>query len=269
MGLQLDRAKMTTATTGTGTVTLGSAVSPYQTWASAGAINAGVYTYLIEDGTAWEIGTGTYTASGTTLSRTLGSSSTGSLLNLSGSATVAQVSQAADADQVISQQTPSGTGVVSFTNLNNFTQFRSLRLHGVVATTAAVTSTPLKVQFNSDTSTSNYQNERAYANGGSPLAASDTGNGYMYGGDVVGASGPANESTPFEIWLPDFSQTTFMKTGLFRYSLRNGTGGTSNLFVFNGAWWWSNTAAITRIDLTLTSGNFVAGSRITLIGEPW
>lgn len=83
-----NRARMTTATTGTGTITLGSAVSRYQSFAAAGVVNADSVHYTIEDGTAWEIGTGTYTSAGTTLSRTLVESSTGSLLNLSGSAEV-------------------------------------------------------------------------------------------------------------------------------------------------------------------------------------
>lgn len=81
-------ARMTTATTGTGTITLGSAASGHITFASAGAVDGDRVSYGIVDGTAAEVGTGTYTASGTTLTRTLANSTTGSLLNLSGSAEV-------------------------------------------------------------------------------------------------------------------------------------------------------------------------------------
>ena len=85
----VNRAKMTTSTTGTGTITLGSASDGHQTFAAAGVSNSDTVRYCIEDGNAFEIGTGTYTASGTTLSRSVSeSSNSNNALNLSGSAVV-------------------------------------------------------------------------------------------------------------------------------------------------------------------------------------
>ena len=92
-----NRAKVATATTGTGTITLGAAESGYQTFADAGLVDGNVVRYVIEAGTAWEIGSGTYTASGTTLSRTPTESSVGgSAINLTGSAVVFISATAAD-----------------------------------------------------------------------------------------------------------------------------------------------------------------------------
>lgn len=63
-----DRVQETTTTTGTGTVTLAGAVSGFQSFAVVG--NGNTVYYCITSGTAWEVGLGTYTASGTTLART-------------------------------------------------------------------------------------------------------------------------------------------------------------------------------------------------------
>lgn len=96
----LNRVKVVTATTGTGTVTLGAAVAMYQTFAAANAVADRYYPYLILDGaSAWEVGLGLY--DGTHLTRpgpgvdTSFASSTGALLNLAGPTTVACVENGA------------------------------------------------------------------------------------------------------------------------------------------------------------------------------
>ena len=64
-----DRVKETTTTTGTGTYTLGGAVTGFQSFTSV-LSNADTTYYCCTDGTSFEVGLGTFTSSGTTLART-------------------------------------------------------------------------------------------------------------------------------------------------------------------------------------------------------
>jgi len=83
-------AMVYTATTGTGTITLGNAVPPFLTWAAAGAVDGDNVEYSINDNPNSEKGAGIYNSAGPTLSRLFIYNSTngGNAINLSGNATV-------------------------------------------------------------------------------------------------------------------------------------------------------------------------------------
>jgi hypothetical protein len=78
-----DRVKETTTVTGTGPATLLGAATGFQSFSAIG--NANTTYYTIQGTTEWEVGIGTYTSSGTSLSRdtVLASSNSGSLVNFS------------------------------------------------------------------------------------------------------------------------------------------------------------------------------------------
>ena len=65
-----DRVKETTTTSGTGAVTLLGASTGFQSFAAVGNANTTYYCIAGQTTSQWEVGIGTYTASGTTLART-------------------------------------------------------------------------------------------------------------------------------------------------------------------------------------------------------
>jgi hypothetical protein len=78
-----DRVREATDTTGTGTLSLTGAITGFQSFSVIGDTNTTYYAIVDATTGAWEVGLGTYTASGTTLSRdtVLESSSGGTKIN--------------------------------------------------------------------------------------------------------------------------------------------------------------------------------------------
>lgn len=112
----LNNVKVATATTGSGTMTLGAAQAGAQTEATAGAVTNDQIAYRIDDGSAWEIGYGTYTSGGRTLTRVLDVSSTGSLLSLSGAAVVQTVARWQELQRTMAERTVPLSGGLTVLN---------------------------------------------------------------------------------------------------------------------------------------------------------
>ena len=135
MAVLANRAKMTTSTTGTGTITLGSASTGFQTFANAGITNGQSVQYVIEDGSNFEIGTGTYTSSGTTLTRgaVTESNNSDNAINLSGAAVVFIAAIKIQFDEKLNLTGGALTGALT---TNSTIDGRDVAADGVLATNA-------------------------------------------------------------------------------------------------------------------------------------
>jgi len=153
-----DRVKETTTTSGTGTYTLGGAVTGFETF-TANLSDGDTTYYACTDNTDFEVGLGTFTASGTTLARTtiLASSNSGSAVNW------------AAGTRTIFCTLPAAKTV--FLDASNVTNVSNLKLASGATVTAILDEDTLS--SNSNTSLATQQSIKAYVDGRISLISTD------------------------------------------------------------------------------------------------
>lgn len=120
------------------------------------------------------------------------------------------------------------------------------------------------VRFNND-SGANYEVEISTAFGTSVAGISAVAQTGISMFSVPGTTGVATSPGTTYLDIPDYAATTFHKVVLGRHGSKKGTTAADRVTQFLEGMWLS-TAAIDRITLTPSAGNFVAGSSFQLYG---
>jgi len=140
-----DRVKQQTTTTGTGTLTLSGSYTGFDTFSQIGDGNT-TYYVITDDVTGdWEVGLGTYTAAGTTLSRDtiLASSNAGAAIDLAAGTKVVFCGYPAEKSVYLDDSGNLGiSGTVSATAFTGATVTATSNIHtpSISATTIAATN---------------------------------------------------------------------------------------------------------------------------------
>lgn len=169
---------------------------------------------------------------------------------------------AAGGRTLISEQTPSGTGTVSFTSIPG--SYKKLTIEFDARSTESATNVTHAIQLNGDTTGGNYRSSRMLSYGVNSVTGGGGDDGVF--SEVPGATAPANSFSNGNIEIVQYAATSFSKIALTRDAYRRDASSV-HLVNFAGAVEWENTAAITRIDLVLSAGNYDSGSVFRLYGE--
>lgn len=165
---------------------------------------------------------------------------------------------------LISEQTPSGTGTVTFSSIP--ATYRDLMVIIRGRGTTAATSVAALLTFNNDTG-ANYDKERLTASGGTTVSAAGTAAATSIDlGGIAAANSTADVADAIRVEVFDYRGTTFQKAVHTQNSVKTGTA-TTNFVANVQSGWWRSTAAINRVDIVLNAGNFVSGSVVSLYGR--
>lgn len=158
----------------------------------------------------------------------------------------------------IEELTPTGTNA-TFSALGAFTHLKIVyKARGDVVATSAL----INLTFNGDTG-NNYDGQRSSFTTATALSE-QLAQASVIIGVAAGSTAPANYFASGEILIPHYRGGGF-KTAQSQANLLAAQS-TGNVFSRLHSAFWRNVAAITSVTLTLSSGNFVTDSTVTLYG---
>lgn len=225
-----DRVRETTTTAGTGAVSLAGAVSGFQAF-SAAIGNANNTYYTIADPTtgAWEVGIGTYTSSGNTLSRdtVLSSSNSGSLVNFASNSKDVFVTQPASRAVFVQN---AGTGLQTGT-----TAFTANRV--IYSDATSTTATSANLTFNGTTLSANalsLTTALTVPNGGTGITSGTSGGVPYFSATTTIASSSVLAANALMVGGGASSAPSTITTGTGVVTALGVNTGSAGAFVVNG-----------------------------------
>jgi hypothetical protein len=129
---------------------------------------------------------------------------------------------------------------------------------------AAATAVNLQLVLNNDTG-ANYYRESSQVNGSTPTygggEAIAAANAFM--GNIPAATVGGNRAGFGSVLIASYAGTTFGKNILVNHGYAQGIT-TGNLILDSNYIFYNSSSAVTRVAITLSSGNFIAGSQFTV-----
>lgn len=162
---------------------------------------------------------------------------------------------------LISEQTPVGTGTVTWSSIPS--GYKDLELAWTVRGTQAATLVLMLCYFNNDATAANYRRtmDGAYAASSALHEATDDARIAI----VSAGTAPTGSAGRGKAYIVNYTDTTFNKNFSSSGGARVATSA-DQLYNYTCTVEWENAAAINRIDLVLSAGNFDTGSTLRLYG---
>jgi hypothetical protein len=158
------------------------------------------------------------------------------------------------------------SGAIASWDVSSISQaYKHLEIVVSGRTDRAATNQQVGIRFNNDTGANyDWQNVRAAAAG--TAATESIADTSIVITNMTGTTATASFVGSSLVEIPDYTSSAFYKTvnALSIFQVGTSTGNITEL-VYGGT--WRNTAAVTRVTVfPYTSGNFIAGSRLTIYG---
>lgn len=267
----IDRAAQISSTSGTGSPLNvdGVAVSPYQTWAAAGAVNGETYDYVILDPlsphgpNSWEICHGVYSTAGPQITRITDSSSLGGAtpLNLSGTAYISMEPCARSFANLVQPvyvvPRVDLAGLTTYTFSSILQTYSTIELEFYGRTTQA-TLQPLQTYNVNGLSTAIYNMQRIYAQNTGPVGDQQLVQTSINACGINGTTAFANQRSSHKFTIDDYT-SSLVKNGFFQARQSNSASTYNGYLVFSSLV-INVLAPITSLTLTTPANPWDTGS---------